>query len=122
MILFVFRQNDVGLSVAGWDVELVPELRSCHNRWHSQQPVQPKRARAGIKMGPSTSDIITSFENDQKNMVFSALRYSTSDPSVNDEGGGEVVMVCIYLYLASRGDYISKKKLHYSNNSDLNKC
>ena len=56
-------------------------VASCHNRWHSQQPVQPKRASAGIKMGPSTSDIITSFENDQKNMVFSALRYSTSDPS-----------------------------------------
>ena len=30
-----------GLSVAGWNVELVAELRS-HNRWHSQQPV-PKR-------------------------------------------------------------------------------
>ena len=41
MILFFFRWK---LSVAGWDVELVPELRSCHNRWHSQQPVQPKRA------------------------------------------------------------------------------
>ena len=44
-------------------------------------PCSP-RGLAGTKiMGPSTSDIITSFENDQKNMVFSALRYSMSDPS-----------------------------------------
>ena len=74
-------------------------VASCHNRWHSQQPVQPKRASAGIKMGPSTSDIITSFENDQKNMVFSALRYSTSDPSAMSRLKAEES--CYGLYLAT---------------------
>ena len=33
----------IGLSVAGGDVESVPELRS-YNRWHSEQAV-PNRAR-----------------------------------------------------------------------------
>ena len=70
--------------MAGENFEFVPKLRSCYNRLHwSQHPVQLQGV-AGlliiiiiiiiIVMGPSTTDIITSFENDQKNTVFSALR------------------------------------------------
>lgn len=69
----------IGLSVAGRDIELVAELFSYSTiGWTGS--IHRHRGFSGIVMGPSTSDIITSFENDQKNTVFSALRYSIIPP------------------------------------------
>ena len=62
-----------------WPARTLNWWQNCVATIGGTRSSQCPRGITGTIMGPSTSDIITSFENDQKNMVFSALRYSMSN-------------------------------------------